>query len=118
MERWVENDNHSATTLGDLLHFIKVFDPEGFRREAMEKRDWYMQVIADEPTPKRILRRHRQQEREEALERQKSSSGEPERPNSPGRKRERPRNGPSQPHPQGAAQPGVSSAPTTGRTSE
>jgi hypothetical protein len=58
IEKRVAVDEKPYLTMSELCHYIKLADPEGFRREAMDPacHDSNMHEALHFPTPKRVIR--------------------------------------------------------------
>jgi hypothetical protein len=62
IEKRVAADEKPIQEWLDVYYYMKVLDPEGLRRDAMDSRCWYhnnAHEALNSPTPKRILRQVR-----------------------------------------------------------
>ena len=79
--------DENGLTLTELVHCMKLEDPEGFRRDATDPacRDRMMQEVLNSPTPKRVIRRFRRQQLEQLKKVPASPEEKHESPQSAGR---------------------------------
>jgi hypothetical protein len=58
IEKRLAVDESPLVTLEELVHYVQLQDPAGFRRKATDPncRDSLMKQVLDQPPPKRILR--------------------------------------------------------------